>query len=85
MKLAGTHREVHQDEQHARGQKNELDGRLDTHMVEQPITMDARKAKMGEEMMQLMQMGKESLSQCPMMKGLKGLDKKSGDAQKEQK
>jgi len=57
-----------------------------THMVEQRITMDARKAKMEEEMMkhmmQHMQMGKESISQCPMMKGM---DEKSGDAQKEQK
>jgi len=44
--------------------------------------MDARKAKMEEEMMKHMQMGKESLSQCPMMKGLKGMDEKSGDAQK---
>ena len=48
--------------------------------------MDARKAKMEEEMMkhmmQHMQRAKESLSQCPMMKGLKGMDEKSGDAQK---
>jgi hypothetical protein len=63
-----------------------------TQMVEQRITMDARKAKMEEEMMQHMmqhmQMGKESMSQCPMMKGMKGMkgmDEKSGDAQKEQK
>jgi len=57
-----------------------------THMVEQRITMDARKAKMEEEMMkhmmQHMQIGKESISQCPMMKGM---DEKSGDAPKEQK
>ena len=37
-----------------------------THMVEQRIAMDARKAKMEEEMMkhmmQHMQMGKESIS-----------------------
>jgi len=42
-----------------------------THMVEQRIAMDARKAKMEEEMMkhmmQHMQTGKESMSQCPMM------------------
>ena len=48
-----------------------------THMVEQRITMDARKAKMEEEMMkhmmQHMQMGKESMAQCPMMKGMKGM------------
>jgi hypothetical protein len=56
-----------------------------THMVEQRITMDARKAKMEEEMMQHMQMGKESMAQCPMMKGMKGMDEKSGDAQKKQK
>jgi hypothetical protein len=60
-----------------------------THMVEQRITMDARKAKMEEEMMQHMmqhmQMGKESMSQCPMMKGMKAMDEKPGDVQKEQK
>jgi len=55
-----------------------------THMVEQRITMDARKAKMEEEMMkhmmQHMQMGKESMSQCPMMKDM---DDKSAGAHKE--
>src|ERR1039457_2414687 len=48
-----------------------------TGMVEQRITMDARKAKMDDEMMQHMmqhmQMGKESMAQCPMMKGMKGM------------
>jgi len=43
-----------------------------TKMAEQRMTMDARKAKMEEEMMkhmmQHMQMGKESMSQCSMMK-----------------
>ena len=57
-----------------------------TNMVEQRITMDARKTKMEEEMMQHMmqhmQMGKEAMSQCPMMQGM---DEKSGDAQKEMK
>jgi hypothetical protein len=52
-----------------------------TKMVEQRITMDGRKAKMEEEMMkhmmQHMQMGKESMSQCPMMKGMKRMDGKS--------
>ena len=60
-----------------------------TQMVEQRIAMDARKAEMEEKMMQHMmqhmQMSKESISQCPMMKGMKGMDEKSGDAQKEQK
>jgi|ERR1035438_7050765 hypothetical protein len=61
-----------------------------THMIEQRIAMDARKAKLEEEMMQHMmqhmQMGKESMSQCPMMKDMKGMkaaDDKSGDAHKE--
>ncbi|MBC8018632.1 MAG: hypothetical protein H7X83_08955 [Verrucomicrobia bacterium] len=57
-----------------------------THMLEQRIAMDAKKAKMEEEMMQHMmqhmQMGKESMSQCPMMKGM---DEKTGDAHKEHK
>ena len=68
-------------------QKMGLMAAVITHMVEQRITMDARKAKMEEEMMQHMmqhmQMGKESMSQCPMMKGMKGMDEKSGDAHKE--
>ena len=50
-------------------------------MVEQRTTMNAQKAKMDEEMMQHMmqhmQMGEESMSQCPMMKGMKGMDEKA--------
>ena len=65
-------------------QKTGLMAAVITHMVEQRIAMDARKAKMEEgmmkHMMQHMQMGKESMSQCPMMKGM---DEKSGDAHKE--
>jgi hypothetical protein len=57
-----------------------------THMVEQRITMDARMAKMEEEMMkhmmEHMQMGKESMSQCPMMKGMDDMDDKSAGAHK---
>jgi hypothetical protein len=63
-----------------------------TKMTEQRIAMDARKAKMQEEMMkhmmQHMQMGKESMSQCPMMKemkDMKGMDEKTGDTPKEKK
>ena len=59
-----------------------------THMVEQRTAMDARKAKMDDammqHMMQHMQAGKESMSQCPMMKGMngmKGMGEKSGDAE----
>ena len=48
-----------------------------TKMAEQRIAMDARMAKMQQEMMphmmQHMQMGKESMAQCPMMKGMKGM------------
>ena len=48
---------------------------LITHMVEQRIAMDARMAKMDEammkHMMEHMQMGKESMLQCPMMKEMK--------------
>jgi type II secretory pathway component PulM len=55
-----------------------------TKMVEQRITTDARKAKMEEEMMQHMmqhmQMGKESMSKCPMMKDM---DEKSAGHHKE--
>jgi uncharacterized protein HemX len=63
-----------------------------THMVEQQISMRARKAKMEDEMMQHMmrhmQMGKESMAQCPMMtgmKGMEGMNNPPGDAPKEQK
>ncbi len=60
-----------------------------TQMVEQQTAMNARKANMDEtmmqHMMQHMQMGKESMSQCPMMKGMKSMDETSGDASKEQK
>jgi len=58
-----------------------------TRMVEQRTAMNARMAKMQEEMMkhmmEHMQMGKESISQCPMMKGMKGMDETSADVHKE--
>jgi vancomycin resistance protein YoaR len=60
-----------------------------THMLEQRIAMEARMAKMDEammqHMMQHMQMGQDSMAQCPMMKGMDGMDKKSGDAPEKQK
>jgi len=59
-------------------QKLDLIAAVVTRMVEQRTAMNVRMAKMQEEMMQHMQMGKESLSQCPMMKGMKGMDEKSG-------
>jgi hypothetical protein len=52
-----------------------------THMVEQRSAMNARMEKMQGQMMghmmQHMQMGKESMSQCPMMEGMKNMDEKS--------
>jgi hypothetical protein len=61
-----------------------------THMVEQRTAMNARMGKMQDDMMshmmQHMQMGKDSMSQCPMMKGMKGMkgmDDKSADGHKE--
>jgi hypothetical protein len=58
-----------------------------TRMVEQRTAMNAQMAKMQEEMMQQMmadmQMGKESMSKCPMMKGTMDMDKKSAGAHKE--
>ena len=67
--------------------KMDLMAAVITQMVEQRIAMDARKAmmeeKMMQHMMQHMQMGKESMSTCPMMKEMKGMDEKSGDAHKE--
>jgi len=58
-----------------------------TQMVEQRIAMDARKANMEEEMMehmmQHMQMGKESMSKCPMMTRMKEMGDKPADAHKE--
>jgi len=58
-----------------------------TRMVEQRTAMNARMAKMQEDMMkhmmEHMQMGKESMSQCPMMKGMKGMDETSAGTHKE--
>ena len=45
--------------------------------------MDARKAKMEEEMMEHMEMGKKSMVKCPMMKDMKDMDHKPTDADKE--
>jgi hypothetical protein len=58
-----------------------------TGMVQQRIAMDARKAQMEDammkHMMQHMQMGKESMSQCPMMKSMKDMDENPVGANKE--
>ncbi len=55
-----------------------------TRMVEQRVTRDARKAKMEQtmtkHMMRRMQVDKESMSQCPMMKGMEGVEEHTGCA-----
>jgi Spy/CpxP family protein refolding chaperone len=60
-----------------------------TQMLEQRIAMTARMEKMHDgmmqHMMQHMQMGQDSMAQCPMMKGMDGMDKKSGDSPEKQK
>jgi hypothetical protein len=60
------------------GQKVALLTSTVTLLYEQRMAMDARVARMGDEMtrhmMQHMQMGRESMSGCPMMKGMAGMD-----------
>jgi len=52
-------------------------------MVDQRSIMNSQhaalEAEMMQHMMQHMQMGKESTMQCPMMKGMHGLDEKSDE------
>lgn len=61
----------------AKDKKVNLMATILTRTVEQRIAMDARKAKMEDQMMQHMmqhiQMGKDSMSQCPMMQGMKDM------------
>lgn len=54
-----------------------------TRLVEQRIARDEKKAKMEEQMMQNMPMGKDSMSHCPMMKGMKDMDHTSASPHKE--
>jgi hypothetical protein len=71
------------------GTKLDLIADVVTIMVEQRTAMHARmekmQGKMMQHMMQHMQMGKESMSQCPMMKDMhmKGMDEKMKDAYKQ--
>jgi hypothetical protein len=57
-----------------------------TRMAEQRTAMHARMEKMHsgmmEHMTQHMQMGKDSMAQCPMMKGMGATDEKSDGAHK---
>jgi hypothetical protein len=59
-----------------------------THLAEQRIALDARMANTQDEtmrhVMQHMQMGKDSMSQCPMMRSMKDLDSNYAGARKEQ-
>lgn len=56
-------------------QKQALMAGIVTNLVEQRTAMHQEKAKMEEKMMkhmmEHMQMGKKSMSDCPMMKGMK--------------
>lgn len=58
-----------------------------TQLVEQRMDRSEKKTEMEGEMMkhmmQHMQMGKESMSKCPMMKGMKKMDSKSGGSHKD--
>ena len=67
--------------------KMDLLAGLVTQLVKQRTVRDAGHAKMQEKMMQHMmehmQMGKESMSQCPMMKGMKGMHKNADTAPKD--
>ena len=70
--------------------KVDLMANIITKMVEQRSAMTGQMEKMHmhtmQHMMQHMEKGKESMSQCPMMKGMKGMKDmgdKSGNAPKE--
>ena len=62
----------------AEGKKLDLLAAIVTNMVEQRTAMNMRMGKMQDEMMrhmmQHMQLGKESMSQCPMIKRMKDMD-----------
>ena len=59
-----------------------------SHIVDQRIAMTARMEKMHEQMMghmmQHMSMGKESMSDCPMMKGMDDKSSASPEAHHDQ-
>jgi hypothetical protein len=67
--------------------KSELMAAILTKMAGQRTATDERRARMEEEMMnhmmQHMHMGKESMVQCPMMKGMKGVTGKPDGDHKE--
>lgn len=66
--------------------KVELLADIVTQLVKQRTAMHDQKAEMQEKMMKHMmghmEMGKESMANCPMMKDMKGMDGKSADGHK---
>lgn len=70
----------------AQDKKLDLLAGVVTQLVEQRTAMHVKKAKMQEKMMKHMmghmEMGKESMAKCPMMKDMKGMGKKSAGAHK---
>ena len=67
--------------------KTEMMADILTRVVQQRsemhVQMGAMQSRMMQHMMEHMQKGRESMSQCPMMKGMKDMDEKPGDAHKE--
>lgn len=67
--------------------KSELMAAILTKMAAQRAANDERRTRMEKEMMnhmmQHMHMGKESMAQCPMMKGMKGMNGKPDGEHKE--
>ncbi|MEO6993625.1 MAG: hypothetical protein ABI273_08345 [Lacunisphaera sp.] len=65
-------------------QKPALTAKVVTRMVEQQSAMhtkqEAMQTKMMQHMMRHMEMGKESMAECPMMKDMNATDEKSEDA-----
>jgi len=66
------------------GKKVDLLAAVVTKMVEQRAAMNVQMEKMHDQKMQHMQSCKASMSQCPMTKGMKGMDEKSESNQKPQ-
>jgi hypothetical protein len=60
---------------------------LITRMVEQRVAsnirMEKMQAQMMQHMMEHMKMGKASMKECPMMKGMGGMDDKAADLHKD--
>lgn len=65
----------------AQDKKLELMADVVTRLIEQRAAMHVQRAKMQDKMMMHMmghmEMGRDSMAKCPMMKEMKGLDEKS--------